>query len=308
LEPVRAGPRPASVFAVSITPFSVDGALDEDAVRKHLQRMVAAGVGVYVGGGGSGEGFVLTPAERRRVLEIAAEELRGKVPFRSMGVEARSAAEMIEYLQVAGAVGVDAAQVYSLDPGHGHRPTPDEVFEYLVDVLSATSIPCVLSTHQSVGYRIPVDAIARIVDRFDHVVGINSSHADVAYLAAILDTVGDRIDVHVGGPLPALTAFGLGANGFLSSEANLAPRLCRSVITAYEQGEADELFRAFGRLARLSMALYSRGGIRATKAVLNRLGLPGGYPRKPQLPVGDETTDELMAVIEELRLGESEGW
>ena len=93
--------RPASVFAVSITPFDVSGRVDETAFRAHLQRMVTAGVGVYVGGGGSGEGFVLTTAERRRILEIAADELSGKVPFRSMGVETRSASEMIEYLEVA---------------------------------------------------------------------------------------------------------------------------------------------------------------------------------------------------------------
>ena len=56
------------------------------------------------------------------------------------------------------------------------------------------------------------------------------------------------------------------------------------------------------------MALYSRGGIRATKAVLNRLGLAGGDPRKPQLPVADETVDELITLIEALRIGELEGW
>jgi 4-hydroxy-tetrahydrodipicolinate synthase len=270
--------------------------------------MVAAGVGVYVGGGGSGEGFVLSADERRRVLEIAAEELRDRVAFRSMGVEVRSAAEMIEYLQLAKSASVDAAQIYSLDLGHGHRPTPDEVLEYLTEVLSSTTVPSVLSTHQSVGYRIPVETIARLVARFDHVVGVNSSHADVAYLTAIIDAVGDKVDVHVGGPLQALTALALGANGFLSSEANLAPQLCQSVITAYEEGAGDALFLAFGRLARLSMALYGRGGIRATKAVLNRLGLPGGYPRRPQLPVTDAVVDELMPIIEELRLGELEGW
>jgi 4-hydroxy-tetrahydrodipicolinate synthase len=305
---VITGARPTSVFAVSITPFDVAGRLDEDGFRKHLQRMVAAGVGVYVGGGGSGEGFVLTPGERRRILEIAVEELSGNVPIRSMGVETRSADEMIEYIHMARSVGVDAAQIYSLDPGHGHRPTQDEILEYLIDVLSATTVPSVLSTHQSVGYRISVDSIARVVDRFDQVVGVNSSHADLAYLTSIVDAVGDKVDVHVGGPLQALTAFGLGANGFLSSEANLAPRLCNSVIAAYEQGNGDELFRAFGRLARLSMALYSRGGIRATKAVLNRLGLPGGYPRKPQLPVAEETVDALMTTIAELEIGDLEGW
>jgi 4-hydroxy-tetrahydrodipicolinate synthase len=308
LRTVISGPRPASVFAVSITPFDVAGRLDEAGMRKHLQRMVAAGVGVYIGGGGSGEGFVLTAGERRRILEIAAEELRGNVPFRSMGVETRSAEEMIEYLQVAQSVGVDAAQIYSLDPGHGHRPTPDEVRQYLVDVLSATTVPSVLSTHQSVGYRISVETIAHVVDRFDHVVGVNCSHGDLAYLAAIIDAVDDRVDVHVGGPLQALTALALGANGFLSSEANLAPRLCSSVISSYDRGADDQLFDAFGKLARLSMALYGNGGIRATKAVLHRLQLPGGYPRKPQLPVADATVDALMTVIEDLQLGELEGW
>jgi len=270
--------------------------------------MVAAGIGVYVGGGGSGEGFVLTTPERRRVLEIAGEELRGNVPFRSMGVETRSAAEMIDYAGVAESVGVDAAQIYSIDLGHGHLPTQAEILEYLIDVLSATAVPCVLSTHQSVGYRIAVESIAHVVDRFDHVVGVNCSHADLGYLTAIVDAVGDRVEVHVGGPLQALAALSLGANGFLSSEANLAPRCCNAVVTASEQGAADELLEAFGRIARLSMALSGAGGIRATKAVLQRLGLPGGYPRKPQLPVADATVDELMTVIDGLQLAALEGW
>ena len=305
---VTSEPRPATVFAVSITPFDDTGRIDEAGFRRHLQRMVAAGVGVYVGGGGSGEGFVLTATERHRILELAAEELGGKVPFRAMGVEARSAAEMIEYARVAQSVGVDAAQIYSLDPGHGHLPTPDEVREYLVDVLSSTSVRSVVSTHQSVGYRISVETLAQVVDRFDHVIGVNCSHADLAYLTAIIDAVGDKVDVQVGGPLQALTALGLGAKGFLSSEANLAPRLCNAVIAAYERAAGGELFDAFGKLARLSMALYDNGGIRATKAVLNRLGLPGGYPRKPQLPVDSAAVDALMTVIEDLGIGRLEGW
>jgi 4-hydroxy-tetrahydrodipicolinate synthase len=308
LRTVISGPRPASVFAVSITPFDVAGRIDEAGFRSHLRRMVAAGVGVYVGGGGSGEGFVLRAVERRRILEIAADELSGKVSFRSMGVEARSATEMIEYAQVAESIGVDAAQIYSLDPGHGHLPTPEEVREYLIDVLSAIRVPSVLSTHQSVGYRISVATLTHVVGRFDHIVGVNCSHGDLSYLATIIDAVGDNVEVHVGGPLQALTAFGLGANGFLSSEANLAPRLCNSVISSYERGAGAELFDAFGKLARLSMALYGHGGIRATKAVLNRLGLPGGYPRKPQLPVAAAKVDALMTVIADLELGELEGW
>jgi 4-hydroxy-tetrahydrodipicolinate synthase len=81
---------------VSITPFDADGRIDEAGFRNHLRRIAAAGIGVYVGGGGSGEGFVLSAAEHRRILELAAEELRGEVPLRAMGVETRSATAMID--------------------------------------------------------------------------------------------------------------------------------------------------------------------------------------------------------------------
>ena len=54
-------------------------------IRRHLRRMAAAGVGVYLGGGGSGEGYVLAPEEARRLLAIGVEELKGKVPVRVDG-------------------------------------------------------------------------------------------------------------------------------------------------------------------------------------------------------------------------------
>jgi 4-hydroxy-tetrahydrodipicolinate synthase len=44
--------------------------------------------------------------------------------------------------------------------------------------------------------------------------------------------------------------------------------------------------------------LYGNGGIRATKAALNALGLPGGYPRPPQLPV---PPDEAASIVEQAR-------
>ena len=49
--------------------------------------MAAAGIGVYLGGGGSGEGYVLSADEARRLLQIGVEELKGKVPVRAMGVD-----------------------------------------------------------------------------------------------------------------------------------------------------------------------------------------------------------------------------
>jgi 4-hydroxy-tetrahydrodipicolinate synthase len=292
-------PTAPSTYVISITPFGADGSFDEDGIRRHLRRMAAGGVGVYLGGGGSGEGYVLTEAEARRLLEIGVEELAGRVPVRAMGCEPRTAADMLAYVRVAAEVGVDATQIYSLDQGHGHRPTPAEIQGYFDEVLSGTELPAVLSTHQSVGYRVPVDMLVGFLERYPQLIGINCTHQDLGYLAEVIDAVGDRAEVHVGGPQQALVAWSLGATGYLSSEANLAPELCRGVVDAYAAGDGVALTRQFGTLVRLSLAFYGAGGIRATKAVLDRLGLAGGVPRRPQLPVAPDVVDRLVAFLAE---------
>ncbi|OCC24400.1 hypothetical protein MB02_07410 [Croceicoccus estronivorus] len=295
-------------FTISITPFTQDGALDEDAFTQHLTRLAQGGVGVYVGGGGSGEGYTLSFDETARLLELAAGTLKGKTPIRAMGTEPRTARQMIEFLNLAEDKGVDAAQVYSLDVGHGHVPTPNELANYFGEVFSNSSLPLVLSTHQSVGYVIPAPVIIELFEKHANLIGLNISHQDPNYLKTLVDALGERADICVGGPHQAPMVLALGGHGYLSSEGNLAPNLCRSVIEAAKVGDNTLFLDRWGKLLRLFMALYGNGGIRVTKAVLGEFGLPGGFPRLPRLPVERDALDRAMKVVKEIGLAEIEGW
>ncbi|MES1986036.1 MAG: dihydrodipicolinate synthase family protein [Pseudomonadota bacterium] len=296
------------VFTISITPFAQDGSIDEVALRRHLAKFAGSGVGVYVGGGGSGEGYTLSRDETARLLAIAVEELKGRTSIRAMGVEPRTARQMIDFLDLAKHAGVDAAQVYSLDVGHGHVPTPRELDAYFDEVLSNSDIPAILSTHQSVGYTIPASVIIDLFNRYDQLIGLNISHQDPGYLRTLIDALGERADICVGGPHLAPLALALGGHGFLTSEGNLAPRLCRSVIDAAHAGDNALFLERWGKLMRLFMALYGNGGIRVTKAVLEHQGLAGGYPRSPRLPSEPEALTNALTVVEEIGLAEIEGW
>ena len=286
-----------STLVISLTPFDEHDRLDIDAYRRHLRRMRDAGIGVYVGGGGSGEGYTLTRDETEVVLHVAAEELNGHVPVRAMGVEPRSAKEMLELAKAVADAGLDSMQVYSLDPGHGRMPRPDELETYFCDILDALPVKAVLSTHQSVGYWLSIDAMVRLVDRYDNIIGINVTNNDVTYLVRVIDAVGDRIEIHVGGAMHGLTALALGANGFLTSEANLAPKLTQSVIDHWTAGDLAGAADAFARVLRLYAAMANVGGVSGTKAALNQLGLPGGYPRKPRLPVPPEWEARIAQIL-----------
>lgn len=303
-----ASPIKRGTFVISITPFDERGELDEGAFRAHLRRLGEAGIGVYVGGSGSGEGYTLSRDESERLLRIAVEELKGKVPVRAMGVEPRTAKQMIEFLAMAKDCGVDAAQVYSLDVGHDVAPTPEEAERYLTDVLEAAELPVVISTHFSVGYKLPPQMLSDLIDRYPQIIGINCTHPDLHYVATLIDLVADRAAVMVGGPMQALTVLALGGHGYLSSEGNIAPRLCVSVIDRFEAGDIDGMMDAFGRLIRLFGTALSGGGTRVTKSALNRLGFAGGHSRLPRLTIQDERLDKLLAMIERLELPRIEGW
>ena len=244
--------RTPSVHVISITPFDDGERLDEGALRAHFQRMRAAGIGVYAGGAGSGEAYTLSPAEMRRVLEIAVDELQGAVSVRAMGVEPRTAAQMIEFGKLCADVGVDAMQVYSLDIGHVGRPSDDEIERYLDDVLSTLAVPAVISTHFSVGYFVPVTVMDRVCRRYDHVIGINCTNPDINYLTQLSTTIDEHIELHTGLMTQALAALAVGASGYLTTEANVVPRLCVEVIDHYKAGDLGALMHAYGRLLRFS--------------------------------------------------------
>src|SRR5262245_65867810 len=63
-----------------VTPFTKSGEVDEKAIRRLGRRQIDAGIHFLVPCGTTGESPTLTPAERTRIVEILADEARGKVP------------------------------------------------------------------------------------------------------------------------------------------------------------------------------------------------------------------------------------
>jgi 4-hydroxy-tetrahydrodipicolinate synthase len=295
-----------STFVISLTPFDAEERLDENALRGHLRRLRESGIGVYLAGSGSGEGYTLTEEETLRILQIGVEELKGHVPVRHMGVEPRTAREMLRLADIAAEAGVDAMQVYSLDVGHGHMPHRAEMDDYYHSVLSQMKLPAVISTHQSVGYFLPLDLLDELVGRYD-IAGINVTTPDHGYLLRMIDRFAGRVEIHCGGPMHALTIMALGGTGYLSSEGNLAPKLCVSVIEHWDRGDLEAAAQAYSKVMHLLEVNGRYMHITATKTALHLLGLPGGYPRKPRLMLEGEAREEVRRVVEELGIADIEG-
>ena len=111
-----------------ITPFTKSGALDEAAVRKLAQRQVDAGIHFLVPCGTTGETPTLTPAERRRIVEICVEEAAGPragAGRRGRLRHARESSTRPSKMQKAGAQGLLSVTPYY------NQPTPEGLYRAL---------------------------------------------------------------------------------------------------------------------------------------------------------------------------------
>src|SRR5437867_5897737 len=109
-----------------VTPFKRDLSLDEAPLRKLVRRQISAGINFLVPCGTTGENPTLTRAEHLRVVEIALQEAKGKVPVLA-GAGGYNTGEVIELGKELRTMGVDG--LLSVTPYY-NKPTQEGLYQH----------------------------------------------------------------------------------------------------------------------------------------------------------------------------------
>jgi len=301
-------------YGMSITPFDQSGVIDEPALRRHLRFMADGGVGVFMGALNSGEGYLLDRDEVRRLYEIGVDELKGTAPVYAACLEHASTAVIIELAKESAVIGLDGAQVYPPAPADPSAViTAAEVERFFRDIFEAVTTPVFLCNYlhgalsvDRPGGKIPVELIARLVEDYDHIVGVNAG-GDLAYLGAVVEAVGKRTPVRTPGGAQLLDNLKLGGYGFISTEPNIAPRLSSLVIEAHRAGDEARAAELFAKLEKLRLMIMEHLYPRSLKPALNHLGFSVGVPRRPFLPLAADARREIGRVLDDLDIKAIEG-
>jgi 4-hydroxy-tetrahydrodipicolinate synthase len=292
--------------ASAITPFTADAsAVDEGALRRQFQRFLDAGLTtVWLVSSGTAERNVLTDAEVDRIVDIAVEELGGRLRVYAMGTEPYSARENIDFAHRMLERGIDGVQVGTLEPGHSYQPSERELRTFFDEVLDAIDGPCWVATHVSSGYEAPPEVLVEAARAHDNVVGINATHfRNLFYAPRLLELAGDDVPVIVGSPLNALDSLLQGASGIMSSfDANTQPRFYRALGDAWATRDLEAVAAAYLRLTSMFGAILGGGGLVVAKAILDQLGLPAGPVRPPRARADDTVIARATEIIERFEL------
>lgn len=312
-------PEEPTVFCMSVTPFTSTLAFDEDEYRKHLKRLVDSGVGVYFASPGSGEGHSLSNDELRQIYRIGVETCKGKVPTCANIPEARNAQQLLEKARLAMDAGVDVVQIYTVDPGHGMRPTEAEQEAFYREVLHEIDYAVGLSVNLLAGgYVTPINLLKRLCYDYPKIVFINVLQPPTSYLAELMDAIGPRIAFYSAAEMLA-ECLTLGGKGCLTGHANVVPFLVRSIGRHYVAGRMEKCGQSLMQLFRLNKAVAQFGldtsappqwSARWLKSAMKVLDVPGhseGRMRPPYLSPSREDIELLGSMLRSIDVAAMEG-
>lgn len=273
------------------TPFTQAGDLDCEALERLLQWLLDEGIHGIIVGGTQGEWFSFSPAQRKELLSIVGRKLRGRMTLIA-GCNAYSATEVAANAKLAASSGFDGILV---TPPPYMVPSEREIFAFYSDVNAAVSLPiCVYNWPPGTNVDMSLELLSALAD-LSQVVAIKNSTADLRHFLDVFFALNERVRVF-GMPLNDLgiaLARQHGADGTMGAGAVLGRELpgfftalwAGDVARAQQLGARNELLMREWFNADYTGRFGSSQAI--FKAALNELGLPGGFPRRPLLPLDE---------------------
>ncbi len=154
------------IFAIVVTPFKEDGALDEASLRRTVRFSIEAGAHGLVGPANASEFSTLSDDERRRWIEIVVSECGGRIPV----VASVTSGHTIPALSLAKhAQGVGADGIMAMPP-HVLHPDENGCYAFYKALSSALDVPvCVQNFEGPIGTPMSPALLARMCSELEHV-------------------------------------------------------------------------------------------------------------------------------------------
>jgi len=287
------------IFVPHVTPFTREGELDLKALRACARFWLESVVSGLVPCGSNGEAPYLSRQERIKVIETVVDEVNGKIPVVA-GTGSMSTKETITFTKDAKDLGADAALIVT--PFY-FKPTNREMQEHYRTISEAVDLPIVVyNVPKFTGFSLETAFIHQLVSENEKIIGLKDSSGNIGAITEIIRLVGDKISVLAGTADVALPTFLLEGKGAIIAVANVFPKLCSQLYETFKNGKYEEAKTLQKRISFANEVLVKRyNQLSAIKEALRLQGLPGGYPRKPALPLDSEEKEGCSKPIKDYK-------
>jgi dihydrodipicolinate synthase/N-acetylneuraminate lyase len=283
------------------TPFDEQGALDLVRLGKQLEWLAGEGVHGLIVAGTTGEWFSMSSEEKATLFAAVGDVLKGKMTLIA-GCNAFTAREAISNAATAAKCGFDGIL---LTPPPYIRPCEREVLAYYEEVNDGTPLPlCVYNWPPGTNIDMDRTTLEHLA-KLDKVVAIKNSTADRDRFLDVMSALNHSVRIF-GVPMNAAGAELIRnreADGTMGAGAVLG-RTHADFFNALWDGDSERALALGNQDQRIMREWFKPdytarfGSAQAIfKAALNVQGLPGGFPRRPILPLTDDEVDQVRHTL-----------
>lgn len=287
-------------YTAVVTPFDPQGRVDADGLRENIRFQLDNGIDGILALGTTGEAPTLSYEEKKQVIAITVEEVKGKALV-MVGTGSYSTQQAILQTQEAKYAGADLAVVVA---PYYNKPTQEGLYLHYKAIAETAKLPVMIYNHQGrTGQNIQTDTLKRLAD-IPGIVGVKETSGNVSQISEVIEQIArHRPDFTVlsgDDPLTFMT-MALGGHGVLSVVANIIPAAIRSLVKAMQEGDFEQ-----GREIHFNLMPFFRAAFIETnpipvKTMMALCGMPAGGCRLPLCALQPGNLEIVKNVIQQYK-------
>ncbi len=286
------------IFTPNLVPYTPDGGINEQELRRYADWLIDRGVHGLYPNGSTGEFTRFTPEERRRIVAILADQVRGRVPILAGAAEA-NVRETIQACEYYASLGIRAVAIVA--PFY-YKLSPASVYAYFAEIGRNTPIDVTLYNIPMFASPIDVPTIQRLSEEYERIVAIKDSSGDLPNMIRMIQAVRpNRPDFAFltgwdAALMPMLLA---GADGGTNASSGVVPELTRRLYDLTVSHQIDAARQIQYDLIRLfDTMIYSAEFPEGFRAAVGLRGFSMGQGRQP---LSDQQKTDIGTLSRELQ-------
>jgi 4-hydroxy-tetrahydrodipicolinate synthase len=282
-----------------VTPFSQDGAVDENALRNLVAWQVESGIDFLIACGTTGETPTLTHDEWLRVIDLTIEVVAERVPVVAGATSNSTQDAVAKAKEVAARPGVSA--ILTASPYY-NKPTQEGQYRHFRAIAEAVDKPLILyNVPGRTGANLEPATLARLAE-VPNVAGVKEASGNMTQIAEALNAVPETFLVFSGDDAITLPVIALGGVGIISVASNEIPREMAEMTRAALSNDWDTARRLHRKYLPLMQANFIESNPLPVKAVLAMMGKIEEVYRLPLLPMRRDTRSKLQKTATDVGL------
>jgi dihydrodipicolinate synthase/N-acetylneuraminate lyase len=270
------------IFTPNLVPLDAAGEINEGELRRYVDWLIERGVHGLYPNGSTGEFTRFNAQERRRIIEIIADQTAGRVPILAGAAEAnvKETLAACEHYHSLGcrAVAIVAPFYYKL--------SPQGVYAYFKEIADRSPIDITLYNIPMFASPIDVDTVERLAGECPRVVAIKDSSGDLPHMMRMIDAVRPlrpEFSFLTGWDAALMPMLLLGCDGGTNATSGIVPEITRRLYDLTLAGQIEQARDVQYRLLRLfDVMLYKSEFPEGFRAALKLRGFQPGHGRQPQ--------------------------